>query len=271
MQRFGMALAAAVLFAAPASAASLKVATWNIEHLRDGIGEGNNPRTQTDFDRLRGYADVLDADVIAFQEIENLAAAQRVFSPAKYQIFIEERNDTQRNGFAVRNGLPVVRHLDVSALNVTGDLRHGVDITVTVGSTDLRLLSVHLKSFCFDKRLTTSTDACRKLNLQVSILEVWIDARAAEETPFIVLGDFNRRFDALDDDFWQEIDDGEPANADLARITQGETALCWDRQYPRFIDHIVFGRQVARWIKPHSFEEIVYQESNALKEQLSDH
>ena len=46
-----------------------------------------------------------------------------------------------------------------------------------------------------------------------------IDDRAAEGIPFIVLGDFNRRFDASDDEFWQAIDDGKPRNADLRYLT----------------------------------------------------
>ncbi len=96
---------AAALIATPAWAHSLKVATWNIEHLRDTNGEGPNPRDQADFDRLKSYAEVLDADVIAFQEVENQVARERVFDPSKYQVFVESRNSPQRTGFAVRRGL----------------------------------------------------------------------------------------------------------------------------------------------------------------------
>ena len=52
---------ATALIATPVWAHSLKMATWNIEHLRDTNGEGPNPRDQADFDRLKGYAEVLDA------------------------------------------------------------------------------------------------------------------------------------------------------------------------------------------------------------------
>ena len=81
----------------------------------------------------------------------------------------------------------------------------------------------------------------------------------------------NRRFDAPGDEFWQEIDDGKPRNANLHHVTRGETQLCWDREFILFIDHIVFDRLSARWIQPYSFEELVYQESVAFKKQLSDH
>ncbi len=99
---------AATLLTTGAAAHELKVATWNIEHLRDGIGEGPNPRDQADFDRLRAYTNILDADVIAFQEVENQAAVERVFDPAIYQIFISSRSHTQRTGFAVRKSIATV-------------------------------------------------------------------------------------------------------------------------------------------------------------------
>jgi endonuclease/exonuclease/phosphatase family metal-dependent hydrolase len=268
---FVLMLLALVLAPTPSWADSLKVATWNIEHLRDGFGEGPNPRQQADFDRLKAYANILGADVIAFQEVENETAAERIFDPAEYRILVSERNHTQRTGFAVRRTLAVTRNPDLTALNTSGGLRHGVDITVTVGGQLIRMLSVHLKSGCFDRPLTYNSDACQKLHQQVPVLEGWIDARAAENIPFIILGDFNRRFDAPQEGMWEEIDDGNPLNADLWRITEGQEPLCWEREYAQFIDHIVFSRRAARWIDPYIFEQIIYQEDDALKDSLSDH
>ncbi|MHC4092852.1 MAG: endonuclease/exonuclease/phosphatase family protein, partial [Planctomycetota bacterium] len=126
-------------------------------------------------------------------------------------------------------------------------------------------------SFCFDGSLENASGACGTLANQVPVLEAWIDDRAAEETPFIVLGDFNRRFDAPGEGFWEEIDDGRPHNANLIRVTEGQAPLCWNRRFALFIDHIVLDRQAARWIVPHSFEQIVYQEGETLEEKLSDH
>ena len=61
------------------------------------VGEGPNPRDQADFDRLKAYADILDTDVIAFQEVENQAAAEHVVDPANYQIFISDRIPSARS------------------------------------------------------------------------------------------------------------------------------------------------------------------------------
>jgi endonuclease/exonuclease/phosphatase family metal-dependent hydrolase len=264
-------LAVLVVVPSVVGAEAIKVATWNIEHLRDEVGEGPNRRDLEDFARLKRYAEILDADVVAFQEVETIRAAERVFDPATYQIFIENRNDKLHTGFAVRRGIPAVQNPDYRELNVTGGLRHGTDITISVSGREIRLLSIHLKSGCWGNPMHTASRACRIMRRQLPALEAWIDARAEEGVPFIVLGDFNRRFDTPGDTFWPEIDDGKPLNADLYRITEGEYQLCWGREFPRFIDHIVFDKLSTRWIVPFSFEQIVYQQDAGFKEKLSDH
>ena len=61
----------------------LKLASWNLEFLAEKNGSGCSPRTDQDYQAMRQIADTLDADVIAFQEAENVAAATRVFDPAR--------------------------------------------------------------------------------------------------------------------------------------------------------------------------------------------
>lgn len=172
----------------------LKLATRNIQFLKVGVNEGPNLREQVDFDRLASYADILDADISAFQEVKNTAAAERVFDPSEYQIFISTRNSVQRTGFAVRQGIRVRHNPDFDDLNVTTQLRHGTDITVNVGGTNLRSLSVHLKSGRFDDPIfedpfTTISNACQKLNQQPPVLDSWIEQRATDGMPFVILGD----------------------------------------------------------------------------------
>jgi hypothetical protein len=65
---------------------------------------------------------------------------------------------------------------------------------------------VHLKSGCFDQ--AHSGSACSTLFEQVPVLETWIDQPAGEDVPFIVLGDFNRRFNLPGEPIWAELDDG---------------------------------------------------------------
>jgi hypothetical protein len=67
------------------------------------------------------------------------------------------------------------------------------------------------------------------------ILEGWIDTAAEGPMPFIVLGDFNRRFNQPGDRVWAEIDDGEAANADLTAHTQDMPVSCRDNRFTEFI------------------------------------
>jgi endonuclease/exonuclease/phosphatase family metal-dependent hydrolase len=231
-----------------------------------------NKRSEADYQRLRQYAERLDADIIAFQEVEGPQAAWRVFDPTKYDVHVADQCDPQRTGFAFKRTLSVTRNPDYVPLDV-GSLRAGADITLHIDGTALRLLSVHLKSGCFKDPLERQTEACRKLNAQLPFLEAWIDDRSREHTPAIILGDFNRRFFARPDEpFWAEIDDGDPAESDLMSPTRDQRSGCWNGQYPAYIDHIVFNAPAAHWYSRNTFQQQLYDADDAgYKAQLSDH
>jgi len=136
----------------------------------------------------------------------------------------------------------------------------------------IRMLSVHLKSGCFERDLTGSVrGGCIKLKQQLPILEEWIDQRAQAEIPFVVMGDFNRRFNQINDDFWQEIDDGNPVNADLIKVTENRLSTCFDGQYPDYIDHIVLDQITSQWWERSSFEQVNYNQPLSRQDLLSDH
>ena len=228
-------------------------------------------RIDADYEALAVLAQELNADIVALQEVDGPPAAARVFDPQKYNFFFSDRNDVQRTGFAVRKGIEVVADEDFTVLALDGSVRRGTDITVKVGGQHLRLLSVHLKSRCFEKPLDTDNRHCRKLAAQLPILEDWIDRRTAEEVPFVVLGDFNRRFDAAGDTFFPEIDDGAPPPLDLVRAIEGEESRCLGGRFPRYIDHIVLDEQVAPMLVQGSFEQIQITEADEQRFALSDH
>jgi endonuclease/exonuclease/phosphatase family metal-dependent hydrolase len=257
----------------------LTLATWNTEHLAERDGTGCRPRTDADYTAMRAHAARLGADVHAFQEVESKAAAERVFDPAHWTVLIEERTGTvrtadcggraqgqtiraQRTGFAIRKGLAFERQPDLTSLQLgDADLRSAVDVIVRPrGAQPMRLLSVHLKSGC---SAGNSNEACAVFFRQVPVLEQWIDARAAEGLRFAVLGDFNRRLALPGDPAWAEWDDGQPANADLARAAGERKATC-NARYPDFIDHIVLDRRASAALA--GFTELPYT-----GEALSDH
>lgn len=258
----------------------LKVASWNLEFLAEKDGVGCQPRTEADYREMRRIANDLDADVVAFQEAENPAAAARVFDPARYDIVTETRpgspsgtcggeNKTQTVirqavGFAVKRGLTFDRNADVTSLMLGNpQLRSGIDITLRPeGRAPLRILGIHLKSGCFSGN---DAKACPTLQQQVPALEAWIDAAAAGPDRFIVLGDWNRRLGLAGDAVWTELDDGEPANADLRLADEGIRPGC-DPRYDSFIDHIVLDKRAAAHML--EFEEKRYESGG---KHFSDH
>lgn len=257
---------------------TLVLASWNMEHLAERNGSGCRPRTDADYAAMRAYVEALDADVVAFQEVESKAAAERVFDPAQWTVVIEERKarerggacrgqqgltiNPQRTGFAIRNALAFERQPDYTALQLGNrDLRSGVDVIVRPsGGEPMRLLSVHLKSGC---NAGHTREACPVLFRQVPVMEAWIDARASEGMRFAVLGDFNRRLAMPDDAVWSDWDDVSPPNADLALASGDRPASCNPR-YRDFIDFIVLDRRATADLR--AADEHVYT-----GDALSDH
>jgi endonuclease/exonuclease/phosphatase family metal-dependent hydrolase len=269
---------------APHPSGRLRVATWNLGnlHAQDGQSTSLGPdpsvtRTMVDDDRIRCDVRLFDPDVLAVQEVDGEEALSRVVDTDVYDVHVDDRpkgslNGQQNTGFAFKRGLTVVRQPDVTALDIRGDgsLRYGARIDLTHNGQTLQLLSVHLKSGCFENASTSS--ACETLLAQVPVLEGWINAAAQGPTPFIVLGDFNRRFTQPGDRVWAELDDGEPANADLTTVTQDMPVSCRDNTFPEFIDHIVIDRRVVPWVDRSSFRHITYRQADkAVWDQLSDH
>lgn len=250
---------------------ALTLASWNLEWLAAENGHGPVARDDAAFTRLGKYATRIDADVIAVQEVEGVAALARVFDPGRYAFYVTGDATPQRTGFVYDRRLQVYVNPDYTALDV-GSLRSGADLSVNWNGTRVRLLSVHLKSGCFDHPLSHD-GACTKLKAQVPKLEAWIDARANEHTPFAVLGDFNRRLFATNrDPMWRALDDSQPPEADLYSPTENQRSQCWSGQHPQYIDHIVLSRSLHALQVPNSFTQYLYDAADApFRKQLSDH
>ena len=263
-----------LLLAVPAGAAELKLATWNLEWLTlrpqgdPALPANVVPKRAEDRALLRRYALFLDADVVAFQEVDGAQAAASVFPPDRYALYLTHDEVVQRVGFAVRRGIEVHQNPDLVALDVDlaahFRLRSGVDITIEVGGIKLRLLNVHLKSGCNEQRLSNTGRTCDTLRRQIAPLQGWIAQRREEGVPFLLMGDFNRRMDGPDD-LLAALNRAAP----LVRATEGKASACWGGN--SFIDHILAGGAARAWIRPDSLRVLVYRESEAAKERLSDH
>jgi endonuclease/exonuclease/phosphatase family metal-dependent hydrolase len=238
-------LLAFLFLAAPLQAAELKLASWNIAWLSlrpagdDMIPRDIPRRERADFARLQAYAQRLEADIVALQEVDGPEAAARVFSPRDHAFFFARENDVQRTGFAVRRSLSVTQNADLVELDVAPDARfshrRGTDITVEVAGRRLRLLSIHLAAGCQSGPLDADRSRqCANLAEQSGVLARWIAAREGEGVAFAILGDFNRRMDHPRDEMGSTL--GEAGR--LLRATEGASDPCWA------------GRRGAGWCRP---------------------
>jgi endonuclease/exonuclease/phosphatase family metal-dependent hydrolase len=165
-----------------------------------------------------------------------------------------------------------LRYPDFEALDLGGDgpQRYSARIDLMHNGQTIRLMSGHLKSGCVDN--TTTSSACATLLAQIPVLEGWTDAAAEGPMPFIVLGDFNRRFTQPNDHIWADLDDGDPATTDLTMLTQDMPVSCRDNTSTEFIDHLVVDRRVLPWVDRTSFRHITYRRADkAIWDQISDH
>ena len=252
-----LALLVLVLGSPTGVAGELRVAAWNLEHLDDCDGEGCVGRKSAHYVALARRVEELGADVVAFQEVENAAAAHRVFPASEWHIEMSGRPSMARSracwgksearlghlatGFAIRRGLAYRRNGDLKALGgAAGFQQWGTDITVAAGSRELRLLSVHLRTGCWGAKQdgeSRSRKACATLRGQIGRLKAWADARRAEGMAFVILGDFNRRLTLPGDWAWRLL---LPPPAPLRLLTEGVRFRC-DTRFPAFIDHMVAG------------------------------
>ena len=249
----------------------LRIAAWNLEHLDDTGSDGCVPREPADYDDIAAMVAEFGADIVAFQEVENAAAARRVFPHSDWHVEVSGRPVTNTGlecrgrpgqrlghlatGFAIRRDVAYQRNADLDVLGeATRFQRWGTDVTVTENGRDLRLLSVHLVTGCWGEEndeAPRDERACDILDDQIHHLEAWADARRAEGTAFVILGDFNRRLAVPGDWAWERL---SPPSAPLHLPTAELTTRC-DPRYTELIDHLVVDDEAAAWLVPGSVQE----------------
>jgi endonuclease/exonuclease/phosphatase family metal-dependent hydrolase len=265
-----------LLLPSPLAAAELKLATWNLEWLTlrpagDPVLPADvRPKDAADIGRLRRYAEILAADVVAFQEVDGPEVAARVFPPGRYALVLTADRVTQRTGFALDRRLRFTANPDLVALDPYPGARHrlrsGADVTLDLPEGRLRLLAVHLKQGCRQDRLAEENPpACATLRLQLAALQGWVARRRDEGIAFVLMGDFNRWMDGHDQ-FWPALN----AAAPLRRATAGRSSPCWGGG--GFIDHIIAGGAARAWMQPETLRVLVYRETGPQwRDHLPDH
>jgi endonuclease/exonuclease/phosphatase family metal-dependent hydrolase len=224
-------------------------------------------RDSADLARLAAYTRKLDADVIAFQEVENEAIARRVFSG--YRICIADGPGLQHAGFAVRPHLAHRCGPSVDSLAIDGRSRKGMTMLLTPAhGPPVELLVVHLKSGCSRDALDSGSIACRMLGKQAEYLGKWI----AEHEPrarFIVLGDFNRVSpQSPDDTFWQQV---QSAPTTLLAASLPFRNCFAGQPYSAYIDHMLLSNTLEKQPIYSTGRHFGYRNADVLRYRLSDH
>lgn len=278
-----------ISFLAPyLSAQEVRVASWNIEHLAEHNKVGCVPRSTLDYEKLRNFSELLNADVIALQEVENTAAVERVFPKSEWNIVLSDRpnsrsyncrgNDQestqQRVAVVLRKGIKYQNKGSFEELGLKMEgLRYGVVVEIFGDRDTINLLALHLKSGCFvDDYSTSKLRACEVLETQIETLDDWIENSIRENTKFIVLGDFNSRLTVENSMFWNKLVNMDNMPIGIQNGMQNLTG-CHPR-YPDLIDHIILGPETSKLQIQNSQMVHFYSSTGrhmAEEDMLSDH
>lgn len=283
----------------------IKLATWNLEwlmtpetfnalkdHCISDDGERRAARralpcdvvrtlerSASDIAALRRYAALLDADVVALEEVDGPNAARQLFR--QHEFCFTGSTAVQNNGFAIRRGVPFRCEADVRGLSLGDSVRRGAVAVLYPGTArEIHLLGVHLKSGCSTQPLDGPLAACRQLLRQLPALEGWVETQTRAGHRFAVLGDFNR--DLLAEQsaprgphpgVLAEINDGDPPGSALTSAAgRSDFRNCARGQrHSGFIDYILLGESLRGARVPDSVERVVWTPADAAHRILSDH
>lgn len=267
---------------------SLKLASWNIEHLAENNDEGCVPRNNSDYAKLRDFARTIEADVVALQEVESAKAVARVFPEEKWHIIVSDRpasesyacyrsgkkSTQQRVAVVIRKG---IEYTDAGTFKELGldnaGLRYGIMVKLFAGSDTLDIMAVHLKSGCFvDDYSLRETKACEIFKRQVPVLDSWVESRIKKNRAFVVLGDFNHRIANPENKLWQVLTEMDSESV-VIKNSMENLKGCHPK-YPAPIDHIILGGGAEKFYVNES-EAVYYYtetpESMTREDMLSDH
>ena len=240
----------------PPAGSELTVATWNVEHLAYPMSAGCVPRTERQIRQLQRYAERVNADIFALQEVASIDALALVFPKSDWQLFISDRPDSesyecrdsgapstqQKTAFAVKKHINVLGAESRSEFGLDDPgLRYGLVLTVDSPIGELRMLNVHMKSGCFvDDFSREETEACELYARQAPVLDAWIEEGERLGQPYVVLGDFNHRLSAPYNAMTRLLSDNSDGSRSSLVNQTGHLTACHP-YYPAPIDMIFAG------------------------------
>ena len=283
MKRLQKWLMLGCLIGNQAIAEPLTISSWNIEWLstNEAVNKFSDKRDQVDFDKLGTYFQSLNADVVAFQEVDDVNAIQRVAGD-QYQILMSDRALPKNNnhqfkevnqytGFAVRKGVPLTDYADFPLETTSNSkLRFASYIVIETETKPIHMLSLHLKAGC--SGAYKSNRDCSRLKEQAQQLNKWIKQRERNNEYYAILGDFNHNLAYSRDWIWKELT--QYTDAHLAtRKTRADCKVRSNRnnhrthQFRSVIDHIVLSKS----LNADPAKQQVFKTQDVLDYKLSDH
>ncbi|MFM2644375.1 endonuclease/exonuclease/phosphatase family protein [Vibrio chagasii] len=283
MKRLQKWLMLGCLIGNQAIAEPLTISSWNIEWLstNEAVNKFSDKRDQADFDKLGTYFQSLNADVVAFQEVDDVNAIQRVAGD-QYQILMSDRalpknsnhqfkEVNQYTGFAVRKGVALTDYADFPLETTSNSkLRFASYIVIETETKPIHMLSVHLKAGC--SGAYKSNRDCSRLKEQAQQLNKWIKQRERNNEDYAIFGDFNHNLAYSRDWMWKELT--QYTDAQLAtRETRADCKVRSNRnnhrthQFRSVIDHIV----VSKSLNADPAKQQVFKTQDVLDYKLSDH
>ncbi len=270
----------------------LKIISWNLQHLstpkqnEDGTVTAGR-RTNEDLNLLADYAAKLEGDLLFIQEVSSVEALKRIFAN-QYDIHISADGRNMKQAILRKAWLvPISQIKPLPSLNINGYLRGGLSLSLSLNQFEVDLLGVHLKSNCHQIPLSRANNKnCATLKAQIKGLKQWMHQRIHKGKPFVIVGDFNRRFDiepapdlshSLEKTptnwMWPSLFDHEAKGylAGLVRPNRFMKSLCHDSKYAYFIDHFVMNEPAAALVELGSFKEYFTDLDPNILSRLSDH
>ncbi len=264
----------------------LTFTSWNMQWLttQPKAKIADSQRSEQDFAALADKFRRLDADILAFQEVDSIAAIKKVVGPF-YHIRLSDRADSnnkqrqfddlnQYTGFAIAKRYTISDPQDIDLLpQQMNKLRFATYVVLKqIGAPDVHLLSVHLKQGC--RSAKRNSDSCRILQQQARQLNQWMKQKLTANQSFILAGDFNHDLQFRNDWLWLELNKGIDKQIELA--SSQTDALCQVRsksqpnqsyRYPSLIDHIIISRPSHSSVAKQS----LYSRQQQFQFNLSDH
>lgn len=194
MRNLLLVIVSFLLFTSCGTNNEITVGTFNIAWLGDGIND-KEPRDKVDLDNISQVIRTINPDILALQEVENVAAIQRVIDTSYYNIITSSYPKEQKTALIINKNIEILNTYQMDELSLGNmDLRPGILAYCNFEGFDFLVGSFHFKSTSryddtpfkksrsFDIRQEQSTTLLSEIEKLV---------RKHNDRDIILLGDFN--------------------------------------------------------------------------------